>query len=82
MWGALLAVPTASIIQSCFKYYRHEIEGIPDLGGAPLDLGRDVFMGHEISAEVLEAASATASEAASRASPRQQAWRNPEPATP
>lgn len=30
VWGALLAVPTASIIQSCFKYYRHEIEGIPD----------------------------------------------------
>jgi predicted PurR-regulated permease PerM len=29
VWGALLAVPTASIIQSCFKYYRHEIEGIP-----------------------------------------------------
>jgi predicted PurR-regulated permease PerM len=30
VWGALLAVPTASIIQSCFKYYRHEIEGVPD----------------------------------------------------
>jgi predicted PurR-regulated permease PerM len=29
VWGALLAVPTASIIQSCFKYYRHEIEGVP-----------------------------------------------------
>jgi predicted PurR-regulated permease PerM len=29
VWGALLAVPTASIIQSCFQYYRHEIEGIP-----------------------------------------------------
>ncbi len=29
VWGALLAVPTASIIQSCFLYYRHEVEGIP-----------------------------------------------------
>lgn len=29
VWGALLAVPTASIIQSCFKYYRQEIVGIP-----------------------------------------------------
>jgi predicted PurR-regulated permease PerM len=29
VWGALLAVPTASIIQSCFQFYRHEIEGVP-----------------------------------------------------
>jgi predicted PurR-regulated permease PerM len=29
LWGALLAVPTASIVQSCFKYYRTEIEGVP-----------------------------------------------------
>jgi predicted PurR-regulated permease PerM len=29
VWGALLAVPTASLIQSCFKYYRHEVLGIP-----------------------------------------------------
>jgi predicted PurR-regulated permease PerM len=29
LWGALLAVPTASILQSCFKYYRTEIEGVP-----------------------------------------------------
>ncbi len=29
VWGALLAVPTASIIQSSFKYYRHEILGVP-----------------------------------------------------
>jgi predicted PurR-regulated permease PerM len=28
-WGALLAVPTMSILQSCFLFYRHEIEGIP-----------------------------------------------------
>src|SRR4051812_44633051 len=34
----------------------HEVEGMPDLGGgtAPeLDLGRDVYMGHEFAAEVL-----------------------------
>ncbi len=29
VWGALLAVPTASILWSCFRFYRHEIEGIP-----------------------------------------------------
>lgn len=29
VWGALLAVPTASIIQSCFKYYRYEVVGVP-----------------------------------------------------
>jgi predicted PurR-regulated permease PerM len=29
VWGALLAVPTMSIIQSCFQFYRHEIEGVP-----------------------------------------------------
>ena len=32
-----------------------EMEGMPDMGArAELDLGRDVFMGHEFSAEVLE----------------------------
>jgi predicted PurR-regulated permease PerM len=29
VWGALLAVPTASILQSCFQFYRYEIEGLP-----------------------------------------------------
>lgn len=29
VWGALLAVPTMSIIQSCFRFYLHEIEGLP-----------------------------------------------------
>ena len=29
IWGALLAVPTMSIIQSCFRFYLHEIEGMP-----------------------------------------------------
>ena len=30
------------------------MRGRPDLGGEPLDLGRDVFMGHEFTGEVLE----------------------------
>ena len=29
VWGALLAVPTMSLIQSCFRFYLHEIEGMP-----------------------------------------------------
>lgn len=32
-WGALLAVPTMSILQSCFRFYRHEIEGLPQVPG-------------------------------------------------
>jgi predicted PurR-regulated permease PerM len=35
IWGALLAVPTASIIQSCFRFYLHEIEGIPQEPESP-----------------------------------------------
>jgi threonine dehydrogenase-like Zn-dependent dehydrogenase len=31
-----------------------EMEGIPDMGRTPPDLGRDIFMGHEFSAEVLD----------------------------
>ena len=31
-----------------------DMEGLPDFGAPPLDLGRDVFMGHEFAAEVLE----------------------------
>src|SRR5689334_5926433 len=31
-----------------------EMQGTPDLGIPPVDLGRDVFMGHEFSGEVLE----------------------------
>jgi len=30
VWGALLAVPTASIVQSCFRFYLHEVEGLPE----------------------------------------------------
>jgi len=29
VWGALLAVPAASLVQACFKYYRHEVLGLP-----------------------------------------------------
>ena len=32
-----------------------EMEGMPDFGEPRLDLGRDIFMGHEFAAEVLEA---------------------------
>ena len=32
-----------------------EMEGLPAIGAEPVDLGRDVFMGHEFSAEVIEA---------------------------
>lgn len=32
VWGALLAVPTMSLIQSCFRFYLHEIEGLPPEG--------------------------------------------------
>jgi threonine dehydrogenase-like Zn-dependent dehydrogenase len=44
-----------------FARYGHQalevgrrIEGLPDLGAPDLDLDRDVYMGHEFSAEVLE----------------------------
>jgi threonine dehydrogenase-like Zn-dependent dehydrogenase len=36
-----------------------EMEGMPDFGLAPVDLDRDVFMGHEFAAEVLEAGPGT-----------------------
>ena len=31
-----------------------EMEGAPELGGPPIDLAQDVFMGHEFAAEVLD----------------------------
>jgi predicted PurR-regulated permease PerM len=42
IWGALLAVPTASIIQSCFRFYLHEIEGLPQ----PPQNGHGDWVGH------------------------------------
>src|SRR5215213_9428214 len=32
-----------------------EMTGVPDMGGEPLELDRDVFMGHEFAGEVLQA---------------------------
>jgi predicted PurR-regulated permease PerM len=29
VWGALLAVPTMSLVQSSFRFYLHEVEGLP-----------------------------------------------------
>lgn len=45
IWGALLAVPTASILQSCFLFYRHEIEGIPTSPVEPRGAGLRRFFG-------------------------------------
>jgi predicted PurR-regulated permease PerM len=35
VWGALLAVPTASLIQSSFKFFRHEVLRVPIEEGPP-----------------------------------------------
>jgi predicted PurR-regulated permease PerM len=40
VWGALLAVPAASLVQACFKYYRHEVLGMPQ----PADHGHGAWM--------------------------------------
>ncbi|HKY16037.1 MAG TPA: zinc-binding dehydrogenase, partial [Microthrixaceae bacterium] len=40
------------------------IDGLPDLGGPAIDLDADVFMGHEFSAEVIEAGPDTVAPAA------------------
>jgi threonine dehydrogenase-like Zn-dependent dehydrogenase len=41
-----------------------EMEGGPEIGTSPVDLGRDIFMGHEFSAEVLEVGPDTVAPAA------------------
>jgi threonine dehydrogenase-like Zn-dependent dehydrogenase len=41
-----------------------EMKGVPDMGRTPPDLSRDIFMGHEFSAEVLEAGPDTVAPAA------------------
>ena len=60
----LVQVKACGICGSDLHFVRHgevmvaagdEMEGLPDFGDDRLDLGRDVFMGHEFSAEVLEA---------------------------
>lgn len=64
-WGALLAVPTMSIIQSCFLFYRHEIEGIPRQPPQPHGwLGR--LMGRKAAAPAPPAPPGSAPPAASR----------------
>ena len=59
----LVQVRACGICGSDLHFARHgatmlalgdEMEGLPDLGQARLDLGRDVFMGHEFAAEVLD----------------------------
>ena len=59
----LVQVRACGICGSDLHFARHgatmlalseEMEGMPDLGAPPVDLGRDVFMGHEFAAEVLE----------------------------
>ena len=47
-----------------------EMEGLPDIGAPALDLGRDVFMGHEFAAEVLEVGPDTVGPDAGHASSR------------
>ncbi len=42
IWGALLAVPTMSIIQSCFRFYLHKVEGLPK----EPDNGHGEWLGH------------------------------------
>ena len=60
----LVQVKACGICGSDLHFVRHgramleagdEMEGMPELGEPPLDLDRDVFMGHEFAAEVLEA---------------------------
>jgi threonine dehydrogenase-like Zn-dependent dehydrogenase len=58
----LVQVKACGICGSDLHFARHgaemlelgrQMEGMPDLGAPEVDLGRDVFMGHEFSAEVL-----------------------------
>jgi threonine dehydrogenase-like Zn-dependent dehydrogenase len=60
----LVQVKACGICGSDLHFARHggtmlalgdEMEGAPDMGDAPVDVERDVFMGHEFAAEVLEA---------------------------
>ena len=60
----LVAVRACGICGSDLHFVHHgatmlrlagEMSGLPDLGAPAVDLARDVFMGHEFAAEVLEA---------------------------
>jgi threonine dehydrogenase-like Zn-dependent dehydrogenase len=68
----LVEVKACGICGSDLHFARHgeamlaandEMEGMPDFGDLRLDLARDVFMGHEFAAEVLEAGPDTAAPA-------------------
>jgi threonine dehydrogenase-like Zn-dependent dehydrogenase len=61
----LVQVRACGICGSDLHFARHgatmlalgeEMEGVPDMARPRLDLGRDVFMGHEFCAEVLRPA--------------------------
>jgi threonine dehydrogenase-like Zn-dependent dehydrogenase len=69
----LVAVRACGICGSDLHFARHgremlrlagEMTGLPELGTPAVDLDRDVFMGHEFSAEVLEAGPDTVAPAA------------------
>ena len=60
---ALVRVRACGICGSDLHFAQHgaemlalgdELEGTPELGGPAVDLGRDVYMGHEFAAEVLD----------------------------
>jgi threonine dehydrogenase-like Zn-dependent dehydrogenase len=60
---ALVRVKACGICGSDLHFAQHgaemlalgdEMEGTPELGGPPIDLGQDVYMGHEFSAEVVD----------------------------
>lgn len=60
----LVQVQACGICGSDLHFVRHgeemlalgeQMEGMPEMGSSRPDLGRDIFMGHEFSAEVLEA---------------------------
>jgi threonine dehydrogenase-like Zn-dependent dehydrogenase len=68
----LVQVKACGICGSDLHFARHgesvvaladEMEGVPDLGKPNVDLGRDVFMGHEFAGEVLEVGPETAAPA-------------------
>ncbi len=63
MGQVLVQVKACGICGSDLHFARHgetmlalgdEMEGVPDLGDPRVDVGRDVFMGHEFAGEVLE----------------------------
>jgi threonine dehydrogenase-like Zn-dependent dehydrogenase len=69
----LVQVKACGICGSDLHFVKHghkmmalsdEMRGVPEMGEAKLDFGRDIFMGHEFAAEVLEAGPDTVAPAA------------------